>query len=357
MAAFPPPRRLETGATHATGPLGFSIDRSVGRRSINAGGRARARLSGRRRAFAPPAVPRHSATAGNDFKAIAAKLALGWRVKIDAMNLDYQSPSIAQTLPPVSKPVPIWLAGAVMGLTLCLGAILVWKYRMAPASPPNVARVVVPPLNNPRVAGGGGAADAADPKLRLVALAAAAEADLPDGAHEAADGSSVLFKSGDAYMRLVRGAKAGDPPRYAFGTFSLPDVEWEHGYLSQGVRRILEQADYAKQLGVTKAQWDKLDALPAAPAAKWPQDDRDRFAALALKWDTTAGDAKAAAATEVVKAIGAFATKKREADQKAMAERIKAVREILTADQVKQINPIPRWDVKAGAATTAPARK
>jgi hypothetical protein len=107
-------------------------------------------------------------------------------------------------------------------------------------------------------------------------------------------------------------------------------------------------------LGVTKGQWDKLDALPQAPPVKWPQAERDRFATMALAWETTAGDARTDAAAALVKALGAFAKEKRAADEKVMADRVKGVREILTAAQMKKVNPIPRWDLKPA---TAPATK
>jgi hypothetical protein len=226
------------------------------------------------------------------------------------------------------------------------GGFLIWRYRYHPA--PHVSRVIVPSPATPRVAGGGDAnADTTKAqKTRVAALAAAAEAELPDGVHEVGD-RTVLVKSGDAYVRVARATLTGDPPRYAFGTFSLPDIEWEHGYLTQGVRRILEQPDYAKELAVSKEQWDQLDGLPAAPPAKWAVADRSKLMELWLAWETAADPAaKAAAADVIVKALGEISTKKRSADHAVMSERVDRIRQILNEGQLKKINPIPRWDVK-----------
>jgi hypothetical protein len=226
--------------------------------------------------------------------------------------------------------------------------LLIWRYRYHPAPTPNVSRVTVPSPETPHAAGGPNGRDTTDKeqRTRVAALAAAAEADLPDGIHELGD-RTVLVKSGDAYVRVARATPKGEPPRYAFGTFSLPDVEWEHGYLTQGVRRILEQPEFAKELGVTKDQWDQLDALPPAPSIKWAVADRSKLMELWLAWETASDpDAKAKAADVLVKSLAEIATKKRSADQGVMKDRVTRIREILNEGQLKKVNPIPRWDLK-----------
>jgi hypothetical protein len=252
------------------------------------------------------------------------------------MSIEYESASARRA----GRRVPVWLAVAVMGGLLAGGAGVIWKYRYAPARGPNAVRVVTPWPTNPRVGGGEGAGT--NPEGRLAVLAAAGEAELGDGVHESAEGGSLLVKAGDAYMRVARATKAGEGPRYAFGTFSLPELEWEHGYLTQGVRRILEQEEFAKQMGVTKEQWERLDRLPAPPAGKWPEAERARLVAMFVKWETATDQAKAAA--ELVAALGKYAGERRAADQAVMTERVKGIREILTAGQVEKINPIKRWE-------------
>jgi hypothetical protein len=263
------------------------------------------------------------------------------------MTPEYESAGTDPPVNPASKPIPIPLAVAAMAALVVGGGLLIWRYRYHAPPPPNVSRVTVPLPTSPHVAGGGAGADSAkDQQARQAALAAAAEADLPDGVHEVGD-RTVLAKSGDAYVRVARATPSGDPPRFAFGTFSLPDIEWEHGYLTQGVRRILEDSAYAKELGVTKQQWDQLDALPASPSNKWPVADRQKLMDLWLAWETAAdGDAKAKAAEVLVKALGEIATRKRSADQQVMKDRAKRIREVLNEAQLKAVNPIPRWEVK-----------
>ena len=140
---------------------------------------------------------------------------------------------------------------------------------------------------------------------------------------------------------LIRGGT-----RHAMATFVLPEIEWEHGYLSQAVRRLVAQADYAGELNVTPEQIRRLEKLPEAPASKWPKADRDRFIAMADAWEKAQGDNKARAAAALLDALKAYAGPKRAADQKAMAERVKQIREILTPEQLVKINPIKPWEFK-----------
>ncbi|MDB5321182.1 MAG: hypothetical protein JWN40_2813 [Phycisphaerales bacterium] len=235
------------------------------------------------------------------------------------------------------KPISLPVAVGVMGLILVVGAGLIWKYLYHPPAPANAIRTIAPQPGSPHVAGGPAAKDAGIPVEALKAIAA--EADLPDGLHLTSTGT--LIKAGDAYLR-VRGMDS-----YAFGFFTLSEQEWEHGYLSQGVRRMLTQDDFAKELALTDDQRARLEKLPAAPAAKWPQADRDRLIALYK-------DEKSR--PQVVAALAAYAAERRAADQKVMAERIRQFRSILTEKQLARVNPIPRWPLTPASSPSTPDR-
>ena len=249
------------------------------------------------------------------------------------------------TLPP-DKSVPLGPALAVMGLVLVAGGTLIWHYFHQLHRPANAMRVLTPPPSNPRVAGGPVVADNA---AKLDVARIAAEDDLPDGIHPGGAGDA-LFKAGDTYFRVLQ---ANGLPSYHFGFFTLKEGEWEHGYLTQGVRRILAQEDFAKEIGITDDQRSKLGELPAAPPARWPQADRDRFVAQYQTWAAATGDDKAKAGAELLKSLGAYGDQKRAADQKIMTDRAARAKAILTEKQLAKINPIPKWNVK----TTQPAAK
>jgi hypothetical protein len=205
-----------------------------------------------------------------------------------------------------------------------------------------VSRTIVPLPTNPRVAGGP-PVDSGDSRTRAAAVNAAADADLPDGLHTVTDGAA-LFKAGDAYLRVRFDDDGG--ARHAMGTFGLPEIEWEHGYLSQAVRRLVAQTDYARELNVTAEQMRRLEKLPEAPPSKWPKTDRDRFVAMSDAWEKAQGDDKARAAAALLEALKAYAGPKRAADHKAMADRVKQIREILTPEQLAKVNPIKPWNFK-----------
>ena len=237
------------------------------------------------------------------------------------------------------KPISMPVAVGVMGLILVVGAGLIWKFLYHPPAPANAIRTITPLPGNPHVAGGPPANADAVPVEALKAIVA--EADLPDGLH-IKTGGDTLIKAGDAYMRVSGSDK------YTFGFFTLSDQEWEHGYLSQGVRRMLAQDDFARELGLTADQRARLEKLPEAPAAKWPQADRERLIGLYKDEQTR---------LQVVGALAAYAAERRAADQRVMDERIHAIRSILTEKQLAKVNPIPRWPLKpAASAPSAPGR-
>jgi hypothetical protein len=235
------------------------------------------------------------------------------------------------------KPIPMPVAVGVMGVIFVVGAGLIWNFLYHPPAPGNAIRTISPLPGNPRVAGGPPANSGAIPVEAIKAIVA--EADLPDGLHQTSSGT--LVKAGDAYLRV------GDKDRYAFGFFTLSDQEWEHGYLSQGVRRMLAQEDFAREVGLTADQRERLEKLPTAPAAKWPQADRERLIAL-YKDERTR--------PQVVAALAAYAAERRGTDQKLMDERIHAIRSILNEKQLAKINPIPRWPLKPASAPSTPGR-
>lgn len=236
-----------------------------------------------------------------------------------------------------SKTIPLPLAIMILATLFLAGAGGILIY-LKPWQKPKVARVTAPSANTPRVAGG----PSADPTRTAQAIMAAREADLEDGCHRL-DEQTLLFKTGDAYFK-VRTQEGEDS--YSFGSYSLSDLAWEHGYLSQGVRRILTQADFAKELGVTKAQVDKLEDLPAPPATKWEQKERQKVLDVYGQWKAAAGGERERKVSDVLAQLKAVAGRKKSADDAAMAARVKSIRAILTAEQLQQINPIPRWEVK-----------
>jgi hypothetical protein len=236
------------------------------------------------------------------------------------------------------KPISMPVAVGVMGLILVVGAGLIWKFLYHPPAPANAIRAIAPLPGSPHVAGGPAGKDAGIPVEALKAIAA--EADLPDGLHQNG-GGDTLIKAGDAYLRVR------PPEGYAFGFFTLSEQEWEHGYLSQGVRRMLAQEDFAKELGLTAEQRSRLEKLPTAPGAKWPQADRERLIALYKDEKTRA---------QVVAALGAYAAERRAADLQVMDERIHAIRSILNEKQLARVNPIPRWPLKPASSPSTPDR-
>jgi len=234
-----------------------------------------------------------------------------------------------------------------MAAILLGGGALIWRYLDRPARPANVMRVTTPPPGNPRVAGGPVAGDNA---AKFNTIQTAAEADLPDGIHPGAAGDT-LFKAGDTYFRALPAADG--QTRYNFGFFTVKEGEWEHGYVTQGIRRILTQDDFAREIGVTDGQKTKLEELPAAPASKWPVAERDRFISQYQAWAAASGDAKTKAGEELLKSLGSYGEQKRAADQKTMTDRVTRAKAILNEKQIAKINPIPRWEIK----TTQPAGK
>ena len=254
---------------------------------------------------------------------------------------------MSQTTPPPDKPanssakrIPLPLALGVMALVLIVGAFLIWKYVYRPANPPSAIRTITPLPGAPHVAGGPPATDSG---LKRKITELANEADLPDGIHERGP-YDWLVKAGDAYMRVRR---LDGKMRYAFGYFTLDDQQWEHGYLTQGVRRILNEPSYASELDITPDQRAKLEKLPPPPDTKWPQADRDRFIALYKNEDSR---------PQLVQALGDYATAKRQAERKSFVDRIEKIRAILTPAQAQRINPIPRWPLTPASSPSTPDR-
>jgi hypothetical protein len=254
------------------------------------------------------------------------------------------------------KVMPLGLALAILGLILLGGSGLIWKYLYRSDRGAHGIHTVVPSPGNPHVAGRP-APMREDGRERAKVMAAVAEAELPDGVYprEGGGGGDVLFKAGDAYFKVAVqewGVSAN------FGFFTLSEREWEHGYLTLGVRRILAQEEFARELGVNEGQRKGLGALPEAPAARWPDIDRERFLDLYRAWAKADASGKGAAGVRVVEALAAYAEQKRAADRKVMEERVTRIRAILDPKQLGKINPIPRWEFSAtqrarGATTRA----
>ena len=238
---------------------------------------------------------------------------------------------------PVQKPIPLWVGVLALGVILISGAGLIWKYIYQPPAPPNAMRAIVPAPGGPRVATNNPAAS----PLRGDALLAAAEASLADGAYPRE--GHILFKAGDAYLRAAP-ADAGAANDLRFGYFTVTEAEWEHGYLTQGVRRILGSETEAKELGVTADQIKKLEALPLAQRVKWSAKEMETFAELFKAWKTASVEARVAQTKVIVEALRSAAEPKRAAETKAMTERVAQIKMILDEKQVGKLNPIPKWD-------------
>lgn len=241
------------------------------------------------------------------------------------------------------KPIPMPAAIAILTSIFLGGVLLIWHY-LRPAPAARVMHVTTPTLANPRMAGG---PISPDNTARFNIIQAAAEAELTDGIHPGAAGDT-LFKAGDTYFRVI---PAEPQPRYSFGYFTVTDAEWEHGYLTQGIRRILTQEEFAKEIAISAEQRKLLEALPEAPATKWPQGDREKFITQYQAWNAASGDKKTKAGEELIQSLKKYGEEKRAADLKAISDRVTRAKAILTEKQLARINPIPKWDVKTTPAT------
>lgn len=235
------------------------------------------------------------------------------------------------------KKIPLPLAIGALG-ALFLGGLTFILLYLAPWKKDNVSRTLTPSPHAPRVAGG----PSANPTQAAQAVMAAREADLEDGVHRLGD-QTLLFKSGDAYMKV---RIQDNQDAFSFGFYSLSDLAWEHGYLSQGVRRIVSQPDFARELSVTSAQVDQLEKLPTAPATKWSDEQRQRVTDAYAKWKAAAGGDRDRAAAQVLAQLNTSAKQKKSADDATMTARLNAIRAILTEAQLQKINPLPRWEAK-----------
>jgi hypothetical protein len=148
-----------------------------------------------------------------------------------------------------------------------------------------------------------------------------------------------------------------DPaPLFSFGHYTVSDDQWTHGYLSQGVRRILADPEFAQSLAITKDQLKQLASLPPAPGPRWPKESRDRLTDLYTKWDTAPAPQKPAAANQLTQALRDDAKSKHTADQDAISKRLTQIRATLTPQQLEKLNPIPHWDLPATQPATRPKR-
>jgi hypothetical protein len=242
------------------------------------------------------------------------------------------------------KTIPVGVAACVMAALVIAGGGVIWRYLYRPARPVPAVRVSAPAPGGPRVAGG---KVTEDPRALAEVLEMEAEAGRPDGVYPRA--GQVLFKAGDAYFRVMT---AEGEERYSFGFFTMADVEWEHGYLSQGVRRMVADREFAREVGVSEKQLDRLGDLPEAPGAKWPAGDRERLMGMYRNWVKAENAEKVRVGNDLSAALRVYGEKRRSADDRVMAERVKAIRTILDERQVARINPVPRWEVPATTRST-----
>jgi hypothetical protein len=251
------------------------------------------------------------------------------------------------TMAAPDKPIPLGVAIALLAAFAAIGGGLIWRYVYRPANPSNAIRTLTPLPENPRVAGGPDASDGGD-KMRQAVIQTAAEAELPDGIHPRGAGDA-LVKAGDAYLRVVARDKA--EPGYTFGYFTVEELEWEHGYLSAAVRRVLGDDDAARDLGVTPEQKQKLEALAQPPAARWPEVDRKRFVDAFRAWERAADASKATAGHELVAGLREYAQKRRWGDQQVMQQRVALIKATLTERQQRKVNPLKRWELPSRTST------
>jgi hypothetical protein len=245
------------------------------------------------------------------------------------------------------KPIPLWTAFGVLAAIVIGGGTLIYKYLYRPPAPPAAIEVVTPGPGQPRVARSGGNAPATAPALDL--LVVAREADLDDGVHRLPAGGT-LIKAADAYVKAFDGTPDA-APSLSFGYFTVSQAQWEHGYLSNGVRRLSGDGEYAKSLGVTAEQLKKLEDLPPEPPMRWDNQARDRFSKLYAAWRSAGEAQRSAAAGVMVRQLAEYARGKRDADDAMRRRRVERIRSVLTPDQVRAMNPIPRWDLPTTRAT------
>ena len=238
----------------------------------------------------------------------------------------------------VEKPIPLGVALGVMGAILIGGAGVIGYFLYWPARETKAMQVVVPAAGMPRVAGGIQVA-VANPATARAIREAAADTELADGVYPR-PGGEVLVKAGDAYLRA---RPVGGHVGYAFGFFTLGEAEWEHGYLTQGVRRVLAEEEFAREMKLTPEQRKALEALPASPLGKWTNAERERFAGLHRNWEAATGVEKEKVGEALVTALRTYAEGKRSEDQKVMAERVRRIKEVLTKEQLGKVNPIREW--------------
>ena len=240
------------------------------------------------------------------------------------------------------KPVPLWVAVGIMAAIVVGGGGFIYYYLFRPP-PRNSIKVITPAPNDPRIARSGGDAPSGNPAIDP--LLVARESEMGDGVHALPTGGTMV-KAGDAYVKAFDHPDNA-APTMSFGFFTLNDAQWEHGYLSNAVRRLLGDAEYARSLSVTADQLEKLEDLPPAPALRWPDDVRRRFVEMYGKWRGAAEKDRAAAAGTLVRELHAYAKDRRAADERAMGERVRRIRSVLTAKQMEAMNPIPKWDLPA----------
>jgi len=105
----------------------------------------------------------------------------------------------------------------------------------------------------------------------------------------------------------------------------------------RSARRLLLDADLAKQLQLTDEQRKNLRQVQFAPGLTISDNDRTNLVTLALAWEQAAGPAKAAAESKLVAAMKDVAARSVDPAKKAVQQSIQQVKGILTPQQLQAL--------------------
>ncbi|MGE5608021.1 MAG: hypothetical protein ACM359_02100, partial [Bacillota bacterium] len=122
--------------------------------------------------------------------------------------------------------------------------------------------------------------------------------------------------------------------------------------LRRSVRRVMQNPALAKRVQLTEEQRQKLKQVNLKSGFEVADQDRARLEELAKAYQqAAAGDAKRAAEKALLDAMKAIAAKGGVLTQEAMAQSVKQIQEILTAEQIRVCQTME------GKPTTRPAGK
>ncbi len=241
--------------------------------------------------------------------------------------------------------IPAWISAVIVLLCIAGGvAFLVWQMRGGGS----VTETVM--LSNPVDAGASARAErAARPERRTDGQRNAGrrgvlvDAAAPDGVH-AGPRQSMVVKSGKTAIQVSQ--NNGEPVFYGY-YFNLPTPAGSTE-LMQIRGAVLNDPTWAKTLGVSSAQLEKLRGASRGPGMVLDDADVSRLRELWKAWDLATD--KSGAEKAIVAAVAEVGEKNRGATQQAMEERIAAIRAVFTPEQLAKYR-------SSGADTAKPATR